>query len=456
MSSTRAEAGRILRLAVPVIVAQIGLMMLGVVDNLMLGNFDMHEFGASALGRLWVVGTLYVGMGLVMGIDPLISHAHGAGDSAAARLALERGIVLGLAITAPIGALWFFTEEVLVFAGQQPGLARGAEGYALAQLPGLPAWLVFTALRTYLQGRGVVRPAMWVALGANVLNAFGNWVLIYGKFGLPSLGAVGAGIATGVTEVAMATALWILVARWHRARGERLAWSFQALRWSGLSVVVKQGAPVALMLGLELWAFQFANVFAGWLGEAELGAHTIVLNLASLSFMVPLGISMGTSARVGNLIGAGDPHGAQRAAWAGFALGAGVMACFALVFLLGRERLPALYTPDVDVRVLGAAILPIGAAFQVFDGLQVVGCGILRGMGKPRPAAAFNLIGYYAFALPIGWWLAFRGGHGLAGLWWGLSLGLAIVALSCVAWVAWRGPAHAVSLASASRESKGA
>ncbi|MCK6446472.1 MAG: MATE family efflux transporter [Planctomycetes bacterium] len=453
MTTLKNEARSILGLALPVIVAQVGLMMLGVVDNLMLGNFDLAEFNASALGRLWVVGTLYAGMGFVFGIDPLISHAHGAGDSRGARLALERGLVIALALSLPIGAAWFFTEEVLVATGQSAEFARIAERYALAQLPGLPAWLVFSALRTYLQGRGVMKPAMVVALAANVLNAFGNWVLIYGELGAPRLGALGAGIATGVTEIAMAVALWVLVARWHRGRGERLTWSREAFALRGFVEIAKQGAPVALMLGLEIWAFHVANLFAGRIGATELAAHTIVINLASLSFMVPLGISMGTATRVGNLIGAADNVGAQRAAWAGFALGALTMSFFAITFFVGRDVLPALYTAELDVRALGAAILPIGAAFQVFDGLQVVGCGILRGMGRPRPAAAFNLIGYWAFALPIGWWLGFRGGHGLAGLWWGLSIGLALVALSCIAWVARRGPLHAVSLASRSSSS---
>lgn len=447
MTTIREEAGRILRLAVPVIVAQVGLMMLGVVDNLMLGNFSLEAFNASALGRLWVIGTLYAGMGFVLGIDPLISHAHGAGNAAAARMAMQRGIVIALVLCVPIAASWFFAEELLVATGQSRALAPQAEAYALAQLPGLPAWLVFSALRTYLQGRGVVRPAMAIALTANALNAFLNWVLIWGHFGFPRLGAVGAGIATGLTQVAMAIALWLVVARWHARRGEHTTWNAEIFRWQGYGEILKQGAPVALMLGLEIWAFHFANLLAGRLGEHELAAHTIVLNLASLSFMVPLGVSMGTSTRVGNLIGAGQNADAQRAAWSGFALGALAMCFFAIAFFVGRERLPAFYTPDASVRALGTAILPIGAAFQIFDGLQVVGCGILRGMGRPRPAAAFNLIGYYALALPIGGWLAFRGGHGLTGLWWGLSLGLATVALSCVAWVAWRGPLHAVSLA---------
>ncbi|MCE9594290.1 MAG: MATE family efflux transporter [Planctomycetes bacterium] len=452
MSPFRIEVRSILRLALPVVVAQVGLMMLGIVDNVMLGHFDLHAFDASALGRLWIIGTMLVGMGLVLGIDPLVSHAHGAGDGESARFALERGLALALLASVPIGISWCFTEELLVWTGQAPSLAHDAERFALVQLPGLPAWLAFAALRSYSQGRGFVRPAMWVAIGANVLNALGDWILIFGHLGAPRLGVVGAGISTTVSEIAMAGALWWAVQRWHRSRGEVFRWTWNALRPRELKTVVAQGAPVALMLGLEIWAFHIASLWAGQLGTIELGAHTVVLSMASLSFMVPLGISMGTASRVGNLIGASDRTGAQRAAWAGLTLGAATMACFALTFLLGRNALPGFITNDLAVRAAATAILPIGAAFQVFDGLQVVGCGILRGMGRPRPAAAFNLIGYYAFALPIGAWLAFRGGWGLAGLWWGLSLGLALVAIALVIWVARRGPAHAASLAPNARE----
>ncbi len=200
------------------------------------------------------------------------------------------------------------------------------------------------------------------------------------------------------------------------------------------------GAPAALQIGLEMWAFQIVTLWAGDLGSTDLAAHTIVLNLASLSFMLPLGISIGTSTRVGNLLGAGEREQAQHAAHVAFGMGAATMAVCALIFLIGRHALPGLYTEDAAVLELAARVLPIAAAFQLFDGLQVVGSGILRGMGRTVPGALINLVGYYALALPFAVWLGFSGGHGLTGLWWGLSLGLATIAISLVAWIAVRGP----------------
>ena len=193
-------------------------------------------------------------------------------------------------------------------------------------------------------------------------------------------------------------------------------------------------------MSLEMWAFQAATLIAGRLGEAELAAHTVVLNVASVTFMVPLGVGMAATTRVGNLLGAGRPDGAQRAAWVALATGAGVMTGSAVLFVVLRHAIPVLYTTDVDVRVLAASIFPVAAAFQLFDGVQVVGSGVLRGMGSTRPAALFNLIGYYVLALPLAAWLTFTLDLGLRGIWWGLAIGLATVAVLLSAWIHRRGP----------------
>jgi MATE family multidrug resistance protein len=190
------------------------------------------------------------------------------------------------------------------------------------------------------------------------------------------------------------------------------------------------GLPISFQISFEMAAFGFSTLMAGKLGTVATSAHLVVLNMASITFMVPLGIGLAASTRIGNLIGEGRPLAARRSARLAFATGGGVMLLAGTVFYLGRELLPNLYTKpeDLEVRALAAIILPIAAAFQVFDGLQVVGSGILRGVGKTRPAAIFNLIGFWPLALPLGWYLAFPGHMGLAGIWWGLLLGLACVA----------------------------
>ncbi len=440
------EARRLALLATPVALTQLSSMLLWTIDLLMVGRIDVLSLNAVSLGRIWVMGTSICAMGLIFGLDAIASQAHGAHDRERLGDVLLHAGALALAVSVPLGALWFGTERLLLAFGQDPATAALAHRFVVVQIPGLPFFLLFVALKQYLQARGIVRPAMWVSFAACGLNALLNWLLIFGHWGLPRLGAVGAGIATAVTEVMMLAAMLAAI-RFHRLqRGAATVVDLTRLRVKGLSEILRLGLPVALMLALEYWAFAISTLWAGRLGGIELAAHSIALNLASITYMVPLGIGLGASARVGNLIGAGDPRGAQRAAWVAFALGGGVMALFALLFVAGRSVIPHWFTVDATVVALAATLLPIVAAFELFDGLQVVGSGVLRGMGRTRPAALFNLIGYYVLGLPLAAWLGRPERLGLVGIWWGLALGLAVVAGLSVAWVGLRGPARVTSL----------
>ena len=440
------EVRRLTLLATPVALTQLSSMLLWTIDLLMVGQIDVLSLNAVSLGRIWVMGTSICAMGLIFGLDAIASQAHGARDRQRLGDTLLHAGALAVAVSVPLGALWLATGRILLAFGQDPATAALAHRFVLVQIPGLPFFLLFVALKQYLQARGIVRPAMWVSFAACGLNAGLNWLLIFGHGGLPRLGAVGAGAATAVTEAAMLLGLLAVIRKYRLQRGATTVVDLTRLRLKGLSEIFRLGLPVALMLALEYWAFAISTLWAGWLGEAELAAHSIALNLASITYMVPLGIGLGASARVGNLIGAGEPRGAQRAAWVAFALGGGVMACFALLFIAGRSVIPLWFTGDATVVALASTLLPIVAAFELFDGLQVVGSGILRGMGRTRPAALFNLVGYYALGLPLAAWLGRPQRLGLVGIWWGLALGLAVVAGLSVAWVALRGPARATSL----------
>ena len=436
-----AEVRKLLSLAVPVAATQLSTMMLGFVDTVMVGRVSVDAIAAASLANVWIFGTLMFANGVVMGIDPLITHAHGAGDSRTVALTLQRGAVLALLLSVPVAGLLLFTEEVLILAGQDPELSALAGDYARVQAPSVTFFLAYTALRQYLQGRELVRPALWVILIANAFNVLFNWVLIFGNLGFPALGIVGAGYATALTRAVsfLGLLVWVRAFSLHRGAWER--WSRESFSPRALRGIGAIGLPVAIQHSLEIWAFSGAALLAGWLGALPLAAHTVALNMAALAFMIPLGISQGAVTRVGNLLGARRPEDAQRAAWVAMALGGGVMSISATAFVVLRSWLPRIYTPDPEVIALCATILPIAAAFQIFDGTQVVGCGVLRGMGRTRPAAWFNLVGYWVLGLPIGAWLAFRADWGLAGIWWGLCLGLAIVAGLLVVWLRERGPA---------------
>jgi len=415
-------------------------MLLGVVDAVMVGHVSVAAMAAASLANVWIWGTLTFAQGVLMGLDPIVARAHGARDGARAGRALHAGFAAAAALSVLLALVWLGTGRLLLLTGQDPDLARMAHAYTVVQIPSIPFFMVYTALRQYLQAREYVRPALFVIVAVNLLNLLFAWVLIFGHLGFPALGLEGAGIASGLTRAAGGVGLAWVVFGLGLHRGAWAPFGLAALRAPELRELLHYGLPVAVQVSLEAWAFSGAALLVGHLGATAIAAHTIAINLASLSFMMPLGIAQGAATRVGNLLGAGEPAAAQRAAWVSFALGAGVMSLSAIAFVALREWLPRIYTPDAGVVAATAAILPIAAAFQVFDGTQVVGCGILRGMGRVRPATAFNLIGYWLLGLPLGGWLALRGGMGLAGLWWGLALGLAVVALSLVSFVALRGP----------------
>jgi MATE family multidrug resistance protein len=441
--AARREVRVLFALALPVMAAQFGSMLLGVVDTLMIGRVGVDALAAAAMANAWIFGLLLFGQGFVHGIDPLVTQFHGARKPDAVALACQRGVVVALLVSIPICGLLLASEVVLRWLGQEPRLAAAATRYILVQIPSIPVYFVFIALRQYLQGRGIVRPAMWVMLAVNVFNAAANWVLIFGKLGFPALGLYGAGIATALSRFVTLLGLVLFVRAFDLHRGAWLPWSRKVLDPAALRRIAGFGAPVAVQMALEVWAFSAGTLLAGRLGAAALAAHTIVLNMAALAFMLPLGISQAAVTRVGNLLGMRDARGAHRAAWIAVGMGAGVMSLSAGVFVSLRHFLPALYTSAPEVIALAASVLPIAALFQVFDGTQVAGCGVLRGMGRTRPAAWFNFAGHWVLGLPLAAWLGLSLDWGLAGIWWGLALGLAVVAISIVAWLRARGPERA-------------
>jgi MATE family multidrug resistance protein len=425
-TALRDELRVLLRLALPLTAAQVGMMFLGVVEALLMGQAGNTALAAVSLGNVWTHGTILMATGVIMGADPLLSQAYGAGDTRTAALTFQRGLVLSVLLSMPISLLWFFTRPVLEIFGQDPELAALAGTFVVLQAPTAFGFLVFTITRQYLAGRGVVAPSLWVVLIVNVINAGLTWWLVFGGGGMAPV--VGAGVAGAATRLLL-PALLLAVVFWaglHRPAW--IKWQRASFDWRRIVRIIWLGLPIGLHFGFEVWAFQLTTLMAGKLGPLPLGAHSIVMNLASFSFMFPLGISIAASVRVGNLIGAGDEVGARRAARLSLFLGVGVMSLFSATFFFLRWQLPRLYGADPAVQFLCAHTLPIAAAFQMLDGTQVVSSGILRGLGRTKPAAIFNLCGYYFLALPLAYWLSLHRGWGLHGVWWGLASGLLFVA----------------------------
>lgn len=422
-------------LAAPFVAAQVGMMTLGVVEVGITGRAGTGVLAAVSLGNAWIHGTGLAAMGVVLGADPIISQGYGAGDTRGVALTFQRGLVLSLLLGALLGVAWLFTAPVLRLTGQDPKLAADGARFAAVQAPTAFGLLLFTVNRQYLAGRGLVAPAFWVTLAVNLVNLVVTWWLVFGGAGLPALGVLGAGLGGAVTRFLMAGLLLAATFAFSLHRAAWVPWDREIMNPAPMLHILRLGLPIGLQFGLEVWAFQLTTLLAGRLGTVPLGAHTIVLNLASFSFMFPLGISMAASVRVGNLVGTGDLRAARRAALLALASGTSVMGVFALTFYFLRWHLPALYGADPQVRAAASSILPIAAGFQMLDGTQVVASGILRGLGRTRPAALANFVGYYLLALPLGWLWGLRHGQSLAGLWWGLATGLAVVAIGLLAWI---------------------
>jgi multidrug resistance protein, MATE family len=429
-------------LAAPVVVAELGWMTMGMVDTLMVGRLSPEAIGAVGIGSAVFMAVGVFAMGMLLGLDTLVSQAFGAGRLDECHRWLIHGAALSIALTIPITAALMGVSASLDAWGMDAEVLRLTRPYLDVVTWSVLPLLLFFSFRRYLQGLGSVRPLMVTLIVANVINVIVNWILIFGHFGAPALGVAGAAWATVLSRVVMAAALLgVILYREHGRRPGLFETSFRIeLPW--MRRLVGLGAPAALQLTLEVGVFAAASALAGRLTPAALAAHQIALNLAGFTFMVPLGIASAGAVRVGHAIGAKDARGASRAGWTAFLLGALAMSASAVVFVTVPHWLIGAFTSDNGVLRIGIALLAVAAVFQLFDGLQVVGTGVLRGLGDTRTPMFWNLAGHWVIGLPLAYSLAFRFGFGVTGLWWGLSSGLIICGIALV-WV-WSRRIHAV------------
>lgn len=411
-------------LAWPVIIGNLGSMGMGVVDTVMVGGFGGDALAAVALANTWGFAVVVVARNTAKGLDPIVAQAFGAGDRAVAGQALVHGLVLALVMAVPVALLHLVAAPGLALFGQPAALLPLAGRYAAVLGLGVLPMLLFIVLRQFLQGLGVVKAITVAVMLANVLNVALNMLLMHGAGGLAGLGPMGCAWSTVVCQFFMlAVLLWLTrgtLRAWWPAR-----WRSVAVDLAGARRVLSLGLPVGLQVAIEAWGFLFVGIMVGWLGEDALAAHTIALNLATVSFMTPLGIGAAAATRIGNLVGAGQPWG--RAALTAVGAGATVMLASALIFTLFPATLAGIYTRDRTVVALAITLIPIAGAFQLFDGVQVVSAGLLRGLADVRLPAMINVVAYWGFGMPLGYLLAFRADLGAPGVWMGLVAALATV-----------------------------
>ncbi len=427
----RADLDALVRLALPVALVTVSTMTMGVADTIMVGRVSPTDLAAVALGNLYVFGAMVFGMGVLLALDPVISQAVGAGDGVAVARGLQRGGILALGLTALAVLFLLPAGPLLRVLGQPADVVPVAAGYALVSIPGVLPFYVFHVLRLSLQAMGRVFPLLVVVLLANVANVFFNWVLIYGNLGFPALGAVGSGWATSLSRWFMA--LMLLAVTWPLLGAYLRPFRKEALAAEPLRRFVRLGTPIGGQQVLEFSVFGAAGLLMGLMGTIPMASHQVALNLASLTFMVPLGVAQAGTVLVGQAVGRGDAPGARRAAGGALLLGVGFMGLTAVLFLVAPGPLARAYSADAPVVALAAVLIPIAGVFQVFDGMQVVALGVLRGVGDTRFPMVLNLVGFWGVGLPVSAALGFRSALGPRGVWIGLALGIGLVALLLLA-----------------------
>ncbi|MEO7842617.1 MAG: MATE family efflux transporter [Candidatus Eisenbacteria bacterium] len=426
--SLAADLRALLAIAGPIVLVQVGIMAMGVVDTIMIGRVSPAAIAAVSLGNTLVMAVGMFGMGVVMSLDAVVAQAVGAGDHPAIARSFQRALLLALLVTVPTTLLLLLgSEPLLVASGQPAEVAPLAVRYIWTYLPALPMFYLFIALRQTLQAMHRLSPIVWTMVLGNLLNWFLNWVLIYGHLGAPPLGVVGSALATMIGRYVMTIAL--LAVAWRTFGPLLRPFRREALALRPLLRFAALGVPIGTQFVLEVGVFAMVGLLMGRLGTTALAAHQIALNVASLTFMVPLGISMAAAVMVGRAVGAHDPAAMRRAARLSLGCAVAFMTLSALAMRFLAGPIARLYTPDAGVIAVAIVLLRLAAVFQVFDGIQVAAIGILRGIGDTRAPVVANVIGYWVLGLPLSLWLAFGLDLGPPGLWWGFVAGLAVVAV---------------------------
>ena len=417
-------------LALPVVLAELGWMTMGIVDTLMVGRISPEAIGAVGLGNALFMGVGVFAMGLLLGLDTLVSQAYGAGKLEECHRWLHHGVVLSVVLTVPLMALLWGIAASLDSWGLDSGVLRLTRPYLELVAWSVLPLLLYAAFRRYLQAMDAVRPVMIALLLANVMNAAVNWILIFGHFGAPALGVSGAAWATVASRSVMAGILLAAIVFRERDLEPGLFETPLRVEAPWIRRLFALGFPAAMQITLEVGVFAAAGVLAARLAPVALAAHQIALNVAGFTFMVPLGVSAAGAVRVGQALGRRDPEGAARSGWTAVLFGALFMSVAAAVFLLFPRALIGAFTSDAGVLEVGVSLLAVAAVFQLFDGLQGVSTGVLRGAGDTRTPMLWNLAGHWLIGLPLGYALCFTAGLGVIGLWWGLSVGLIICGIA--------------------------
>ena len=422
-----------LKLAAPLALAELGWMTMGIVDSIMCGRISPGALGAGSLGNMIFYPTVVGATGLLLGMDTLVAQAFGADDLMDTRRTLVNGCWVALGLSPLLAAVIVALMPVLRVAGVNPRVLVLLIPYMKALTWGIPALLLYTSFRRYLQAVNIVQPVMFALISANLINVLGNWILIFGNWGAPRMGLEGSGWSTTLSRCYMAGVLLATIL-WHERKTGGLLF---AISWRPAAARVRRllllGLPASAQMVFEGSVFGFVTVLAAKLDEASLAAHSIAVQTIATTFMVPLGISSAAAVRVGQAAGRKDPHGIAAAGWTALALSGVFMGSAGILLWTRPQWIVGLFIHNAAVIRTGGTLLRIAAFFELFDGFQVVATGGLRGLGDTRSPMLAHFTGYWVIGLPIAYLLCFHWNWGVSGIWVGLTTALILIGVVLVA-----------------------
>lgn len=413
--------------------SQLGHVMMGVADNVMVGHIGAKQLAAAGLANVAFNVLLLFGIGVSYAMTPLVAAADGEQDTHKVNETLRHGLVINVT-TGIVLVLLVMAAKHLLYHLDQPVevIALSIPYLEIITVSILPV-LVFQTYRQFSEGLSNTWIPMVIVLSCNLVNIGLNYVLINGYFGFPALGLNGAGWATLISRVVMGVAIVMFIYMSPAFRAYRPAFRFGKYSRDLFSKMLHIGIPAGAQFIFEVAAFDFSLVMMGWLGTQALAAHQIAINLATISFMTTSGLAAAATIRVSNELGKGNYRQARQSAFVLLGMALTLMSVWAIIFLFGRNALPYLYVDDIDVIAMAGPLIVIAGLFQLSDGTQVVVIGALRGLQDVKVPSILILISYWVIGLPLGYWLGFRAGLGPVGIWTGLLIGLTLTA-SAMLW----------------------
>ncbi len=428
-----------LQLAWPMVLTNLAQMAMMVTDVVFIGRLGPQALAASALAVNVYHTFAFFAFGLVSAVAPMVAREKGARrhEVREIRRIVRQGLWTAIAVSIPAILLLWHGDRFLLAIGQEPALTVAAGNYLRVLVWALPPYLGFVVLRFFISALERPQWAFIIAIGGIVLNGLGNWLLIFGNWGFPALGIVGSGAASAAATLLMFIGMAAVVMRGRRFRRYHIFGRFWQADWSRFRAIWRLGLPIGAIVAFETSVFNAAAFLMGWLGEAELAAHAIAIQISAIAFMTPLGLAQAATVRVGLFYGAGDAVGVSRAGWCAFILGTGFMVLTAALMITLPQTLVSIFL-DIDepanapVLAFATSFLVVAAIFQIADGAQVVGAGMLRGLHDTRTPMWYAAIGYWCIGLPLSAGLSQLTSLRGIGVWIGLAVGLAAVSLLMV------------------------